>query len=415
MRQRIQFVACLLLCLPVATALAASPHFNGAGDAMTSAPVAPATTDKPTAAPTDPAKVEPAASGKEATAVTDTTAAKPPVSDKSAETGKTAPAAPVKKSGSWLSRLFRKREAAAPETFTEKKDGDLVNTEKRHKQIYDLLESADIHHFEPGPDIRWQVKSSNVMCRMSQQVPHYGFVEFRQGVAQPLEFAMYVDQIPGGSGVVQVSSEPARWQHFVKAKKLGVLELDTGDTAVTASAEWSRRLFMELEQGMQPVLRFWDAADASEDVEVYLSALEFRDSLDKFQTCLAQLLKYDFNQVKANVLHFNPDSSKMRKQTYAQLDEVLETAKVDKGVTEVNLEIYTSRDGLERYNFRLATRRAQAVRDYLIKHGIKEDIIFIKIHTQTKAQLAKLGYKDSDVYISLRRDKKKIATATKPH
>ena len=413
MRQAIHFVACLVLCLPVAGALAASPHFTGFGDANSDMPAdAPTTTVSPTPAVTNPAKAPPAAA-KAAPVVAATTPTQAAPSATQPDTSKSVEPAPVKPTGNWFSRFFRKRTPVATNEVTYKKDGELVNTEKRHKQIYDLLESADIHHFEPGADVRWQVKSSNVMCRMTQQLPHYGYVEFRQGVSQPLEFAMYVDQPPGGSGVVQVSSEPPHWQHFVKAKDLGKLELERSDTAVTASSEWSRRLFMELNQGMQPVLRFWDAADASEDVEVYLSALEFQSSLDKFQTCLGQLLKYDFKQVQLNVLHFNPDSSKMRKQTYAQLDEVIETTKADKGITEVNLEIYTQRDGLERYNFRLATRRAQAVRDYLIKHGIKEDIIFIKIHTQSKSQLAKLGYKDSDVYISLQRGKKKIADAMK--
>ena len=295
----------------------------------------------------------------------------------------------------------------AASEVTHKKDGELVNTEKRNKDIPDLLKTADLHHFEPGTDMRWHVQASNVMCRMGQQVPHYGYVEFRQGVVQPLEFAMYVDHPPGGSGMVQVSSEPPRWQHYVKTKELGVLELEATDTVVTASAAWSRRLFIELSEGMQPVLRFWDAADASEDLEVYLSAIQFQDSLDQFHQCLAKLVHYDFKQVQFNVLHFNPDSSMMRKQTYQQLDEVLETLRVDKGITEVNLEIYTQRDGLERYNFRLATRRAQGVRDYLIKHGVKEDIIFIKIHTKSKSEMAKLGYQASDVYLALQQGKKK--------
>jgi outer membrane protein OmpA-like peptidoglycan-associated protein len=245
------------------------------------------------------------------------------------------------------------------------------------------------------------------MCRLRQQLPSYGYVEFRQGVAQPLEFALYVDHPPAGSGIVQVSSEPPLWRHYTKTKDLGTLDLDEGDRAVTASATWARRLLIELSEGMQPVLHFWDAADASEDIEIFLSAIQFQKSLDQFYQCLGQLLKYDFKQVQLNVVHFNPDSSKMRKQAYQQLDEVLETAKLDKGISEINLEIYTYRDGLERYNFRLATRRAQGVRDYLLKHGIKEDRIFIKIYTKNKEQMHKLGYSDADVYIALQRKKQK--------
>jgi len=404
MRQRIHFVAGLLLFLQVAAAVAAPPRFNGSGDALSDTPATAASTvATPGPAATSPAKADPPLEDQ-ATA-TDTKQATPVQSDKQV-TG-TSETPQKKTSGHWFWNLFHKRATDTPRETTRKNAGDLVNTDKRHKEVYDLLQTADLHQFEPGIDAIWQVKSSNVMCRMSLQLPNYGYVEFRQGVAQPLEFAMYVDHPPAGSGRVQVSSEPPRWRHYVKTKDLGILELGNSDRAVTASAEWSRRLLMELSEGMQPVLRFWDAADASDDVEVFLSAIQFQASLNQFQHCLGQLLHYDFKQVQLNVLHFNPDSSKMHKQTYQQLDEVIGTTKTDKGIAAINLEIYTYRDGLERYNFRLATRRAQAVRDYLIKHGIKEDIIYIKIHTKSKSQMTKLGYKDSDVYIALQRDKQK--------
>jgi outer membrane protein OmpA-like peptidoglycan-associated protein len=402
MIQRILSVVGLLLSLTVSVAVAAPPHFNGSDDTQSTSSKSATPAASPTVA-TNPVKsdtpVTANATGAPATPAGETNGAK--------ESGDSQSVAPVpeKKSTSWLSRLFRKRTPVTPNVVTRKKDGDLVNTEKRHKDIPDLLDTADLHHFEPGADVRWQVQASNVMCRMRQVVPQYGYVEFRQGVAQPFEFALYVDHPPGGSGVVQVSSEPPHWQHFIKAKKLGALEMESNDTVFTASAEWSRRLFIELNEGMQPVFRFWDAADASEDVEVYLSAIQFKDSLDKFYQCIEQLVKYDLKQVQLNVLHFNPDSSKMRKQTYEQLGEVLETTKVDSSINGVNLEIYTQRDGLEHYNFRLATRRAQAIRDYLIKHGVKEDIIFIKIHTKSKSEMAKLGYQASDVYLALTHNK----------
>jgi outer membrane protein OmpA-like peptidoglycan-associated protein len=408
MRQRNHFVAGLLLSLPAATVMAAPPRFNGIGDVLSGEPVVSATAaTMPASATASATKADTPVAAKETKPIAEPTQAAPAKSDKPVDVSKKTETVPPKKSHSWLWRLFHKNSSVEKNEITRKKDGELVNTDTRHKEVYDLLQTADVHHFEPGYDGRWHVQASNVMCRMKQQLPSYGYVEFRQGVAQPLEFALYVDHPPAGSGIVQVSSNPPLWQHYVKAKDLGTLELDNSDRAVTASSAWSRRLLLELGEGMQPVLHFWDAADASEDIEVFLSAIQFQESLNLFQHCLGQLLHYDFKQVRFNVLHFNPDSSKMHKQTYQQLDEVLETTKADKGITAINLEIYTHRDGLERYNFRLATRRAQAVRDYLIKHGIKEDIVFIKIHTKNKSQMAKLGYKDSDVYIALQRDKKK--------
>lgn len=408
MISRHSLLAVFLTGLVSTTVLAAPPRFNGTDAVITSSETAAVNTAPATTAATATAVQPEATPAAPAADAMQTPAPSSTATAATTANGTDKPAAETpKKSGSWLANLFRKRDPTVPTTKTRKDSAELVNTERHHEESYELLRIADLHRFEPGYDEVWHVQASNVMCALTQQVPNYGRVEFREGVGQPLEFAMYVAHPPAGSGVVRVRSEPPRWQHHIQDKNLGTLELEDSERAITAPAQWSRRLMLELSEGMQPVFSFWDAADASDDIEIFLSAIRFREGLDLFHRCLGQLIRYDFKQVQLNVVHFHPDSSKLRKQTTDELDEILETLKVDKSITQVNLEIYTQRDGLERYNFRLATRRAQAVRDYLIKHGIKEDILYIKIHTKTKAQLTELGYKDSDVYISLQRDKQK--------
>ncbi|MBI1424539.1 MAG: OmpA family protein [Gammaproteobacteria bacterium] len=413
MRLRIQFFAGCLLCVHAAFVSAAPPRFNAIGDAMDSN-VGSVTTPEKVAAPAD---ATPQAATAAATAaapevpagVVDAKDTKAPPEEKAPAPPTTVsaePTKPAKKSESWFARLFGIKKK--PEKVVTHKPTDaLVNTDTRREEVYDLLKTADVHQIEPGYDGRWHVQASKVMCRMKQKLPGYGYVEFRQGVSQPLEFALFVDHPPAGNGLVEVSSEPPIWRHYVKTKELGKLTLDDSDRAVTASTDWSRRLLLELSEGMQPVLRFWDAADASEDMEIFLSAIAFQDSLTLFHQCLGQLLKYDFNEVKDSVVHFNPDSSKLRRESYQQLDELIGIAKTDKSIGDIELKIYTYRDGLERYNYRLATRRAQGVRDYLLKHGIAEEKIFIKIYTKNKAEMRKLGYSDADVYVALQRHKPK--------
>ena len=398
MKQRFPFVLGLI-CVPVAFAMAAPPRFNGTSDTLEDVQAGAASA---ASVPRDIAKPVKKLTPATKSAGKSTTTSH----NKTASNGSNPASVPQKKSKkSWWWRLFHKDKDKQSTEMTQKPDGELVNTDTRYKDVYDLSQTADMHRIEPGYNGRWRVRASKVMCRMQQQLPSYGYVEFRQGVDQPLEFALYVDNPPAGSGIVRVSAQPPLWQHYAKTKDLGRLDLDVSDRAVTASSVWSRRLILELSEGMQPVLRLWDAADASDDMEIFVSAIRFPESLEQFHHCLRQLLHYDVKRLQRNVLHFNPDSSKIRSQAYQQLNEILETAKADKGIKEFNLEIYTHREGLQRYNFRLATRRAQAVRDYLIKHGISEDRIFIKIYTKTKPQLAKLGYKDSDLYIALQRNK----------
>ena len=313
----------------------------------------------------------------------------------------TEPAPEKKKRQSWFSRLFGKKNSAEDKTY--KQPDELVNTKNRHMNPSESLGIADLHRYSPGLTEFWKVDASQSLCSMRQKINHYGHVEFRQGVGQPLEFALFVAHPPAGIGKAHVRTEPPEWQHYNKARDLGVIEVEPGERAVTASEEWSRRLFLEMSEGMRPVMRYWDAADGSDDMEIMLSALNFQESLDLFHRCVGQLLKYDYRSTKRTIVHFHEDSSKLRVKAQRQLDEVLEILNADDGVKQIDLELYTHSKGLVRYNFRLATRRARAVRDYLIKRGIDENKLLIKIHTKRSADLKKLGYNPTDVHIVLQR------------
>jgi len=409
---RFHVLAGVLLCLSTTAVLAVPPRFSDGSDGF-----AQSDTAAPALGPPLPAALPPSgkssenkkssAKGQAASAKPESKPAKAKPSKLASSTSSDVISLPGH-SHSWLWRLFHKHGDAAADRITIKHPGRLVNTSKRHRPLTDVLQTADLHQIEPGYDARWHVQSSREMCRMKQQLPSYGYVEFRQGVAQPLEFTLYVDNPPAGSGVVEVSANPPIWRHYVKARKLGRLELDDSQRAVIASSAWSRRLMLELEDGMQPVLHYWDAADASDDVQVFVSAIRFQQSLALFDKCLLQLLHYNYKSVKHTVLHFNPDSSRFHKRNYAKMDELLGIIKTDKGIREIDLGVYTVRDeGLQRYNFRLAVRRAQAVRDYLLKHGIDEDKVFIKIHTKSRTKMDKLGYSEADVYVTLERNKPK--------
>ena len=307
-----------------------------------------------------------------------------------------------KKRESLFERLFRRKPKKTQEN-THKHPDELVNTRDHHQSVTEKIGTANAHRYQPALNAFWKVDSSKVMCSMKQTIANYGHVEFRQGVGQPLEFALFVDRPPAGTGRAHLRIEPPQWQHFARPKDLGVIEMEPGERAVSASEEWSRRLFLDMSDGMQPVLRYWDAADGSDDIEVFLSALNFQNSLDLFNQCVGQLLRYDFKSAKRTVVHFHEDSSKLRAKAMRQLDEVLEILKEDSGIKQVDLELYTHSKGLVRYNFRLATRRARAVRDYFIKRGIDENKLLIKIHTKSRDTLNKLGYKPTDVHIVLQR------------
>jgi len=419
MYTRIVLITLMAAAFSVATSLsAAPPRFSGYGtphipkkkpDETTKAtekanePAADQTTKE--TQPTDNSKVE-YVDGK--IVVNEPATQANSTQSSSTETTATAaakPADPPKKREP-LFRLF-KRKPIVPKEKTIKQNEELVTTHEYHETKVEQLGVADLHRFSSGYREFWKVQSSTIMCSMKQNIPGYGHVEFRQGVGQPLEFALYVTYPPAGVGRAHIRTEPPEWRHFSRAKDLGVIEIEPGDLAVSTPPEWAQRLLLELSEGMQPVMRYWDAADATDEMEVLLSSLNFQESLDLFNRCLGQVLRYDFDAVKRTIVHFHADSSKLRASAGRQLDEILEMLNADPGIDEVNLELYTHSKGLVRYNFRLATRRARAVRDYFIERGIPEDKIIIKIHTHKKSKLDEMGYKQSDVHIALKRGKKK--------
>lgn len=342
------------------------------------------------------------------------TAAKPtpeavsiPSTAEAAEVTTTTPQTPAKvepkaeKRGFFWMFSRKKDEAIEP---VHKPGNALVPTEKYHKSTNEQLNSANLYEYRSGYQSYWQGDTSKVMCSIQQQIPNYGYVEFRQGVGQPLQFAMYVNHPPAGIGKARVRIQPPHWRHYEKENDLGIIELEAGKRAVSMQADWSNRLLLGLRDGMQPVIHYWDAADATADIEIMLSALNFQDSLNSFHKCLGQVLTYDVKDTERTILHFSEDSSKLRKQATDQLDEVLQILKNDPGVKLVELELYSTGEGLANYNFRLSTRRARAVRDYLMKHGIDEKRILIKIHTKTTSDLKKLGYSETDIHIVFKRE-----------
>lgn len=68
-------------------------------------------------------------------------------------------------------------------------------------------------------------------------------------------------------------------------------------------------------------------------------------------------------------VHFDFDKSTIRPDAVAVLDEAAETLKAEGGIAVI-VEGHTDRVGTDAYNQILSHRRADAVRQYLVKHGI---------------------------------------------
>ncbi len=73
-------------------------------------------------------------------------------------------------------------------------------------------------------------------------------------------------------------------------------------------------------------------------------------------------------------IHFDFNRYSIKKEYIPLLNQVVKTLKENPNV-RVRIEGYTDDIGSKAYNDRLALKRAQAVKDYLVKHGIEESRI----------------------------------------
>lgn len=71
-------------------------------------------------------------------------------------------------------------------------------------------------------------------------------------------------------------------------------------------------------------------------------------------------------------VHFDFDKSSLNSKTKAILKESVDTLKANPN-TKVRIAGYTSASGTAEYNQQLSERRAQAIKDYLISQGIKQN------------------------------------------
>ena len=76
-----------------------------------------------------------------------------------------------------------------------------------------------------------------------------------------------------------------------------------------------------------------------------------------------------------SVIHFEFDKAVIRPQSYPILDDVASVIKSNPGIKRVMIEGNTDSVGSDQYNMRLSERRANSVRDYLVKKGVNPSIL----------------------------------------
>ena len=235
------------------------------------------------------------------------------------------------------------------------------------------------HYEAPEAAVTWEATSGKQSCALEHRIPHYGLARFEQAAGHELSFSLNTQRQATREGdQARLRSLPSKWMLQQPALDLGAVTVHRGNTPVRLNAALSRRLLAELEKGMYPTFSYRDWADAQYLVSVALPGINIRSPLDQFQTCLAALPVYDFADFQDSLIHFGSAKSDLDADAKRRLDALIEYLKTDPAVSAIHIDGHTDDVGRFRANDKLGARRAGAIKDYLLAHGIAAQKIQLK-------------------------------------
>ena len=231
---------------------------------------------------------------------------------------------------------------------------------------------------------KWTVSSSPLLCALRHDIPLYGTASFSQQAGSGLGFSLHLQKKPLKSARARLSSVPPAWRHSGLEKDLGEAEFRTKNESLNFPEAMSRRLLVELSDGMFPTFTYADWIDGRDEVKVALSAVNVRSALGEFVECLGGLLPYDFGYVRSSKLYFRFNSDQLTQRAKLRLDELARYILADENVSQIRVGGHADSKGFRSYNKSLAQRRAESVREYLVAKGVTSRLFKIDSYGEEK-------------------------------
>ncbi|MGK3984478.1 OmpA family protein [Sorangium sp. So ce136] len=83
-------------------------------------------------------------------------------------------------------------------------------------------------------------------------------------------------------------------------------------------------------------------------------------------------------------IQFEHDKAAIRGESHSLLNEIVDTIKKHPHIKKIAIEGHASSDGADDHNLKLSDRRAKAVMEYLVQHGIAQGMLTAKGFGETK-------------------------------
>jgi len=233
---------------------------------------------------------------------------------------------------------------------------------------------ASYRHYEAKiENSMWSSSGNKLQCKLTHKVPGYGDAVFTSTASfhQNLLFELYpIRNTAFNEGKAVVKTIAPEWQANELPSVLGEVNVYKGKSPFYIKDKLPWKMLLALETGMTPAVYYDGWVDSADLVAVALSGVNFTQAYDEFNSCVSQLLPYDFDDIKTETVYFNYEKYYLTKETKESLDKIIEYVEVENNLDKIIITGHADAKGPARFNKWIAEARAISVRDYLREKGI---------------------------------------------
>lgn len=244
---------------------------------------------------------------------------------------------------------------------------------------------------------KWRTSGNRLECRLSQDIPGYGKATFRHHSLQPIEFRVSSTYAPRKASQALLFVSPPNWKRYANRSILGRVPLSTQKDSIVVPEDWAYRLSLELREGMEAVWSHSDFGDGKDIVTAKVLPILFEDAWRDFQLCSARLIDYGYSDVRFSAFYFAKKSMRLTHKERADLDRLAEYVSLDTDFQYIKINSHTDSRGVRGKNLAISKKRANMIKNYLVKKGVNSKRFLIvargekkpKYNNRTKSGRAK--------------------------
>jgi len=246
-------------------------------------------------------------------------------------------------------------------------------------------------------DAKWRTSGNRLECRLSQIIPGYGKATFKHRALQAMEFRVLVNYVPRKASQALLFVSPPNWKRYANRKILGRVPLNAQKNTLIVPEDWAYRMALELREGMEAAWTHTDWADGQDLVTAKVLPLRFESAWRDFVQCSAHLIDYGYDDIRFSTFYFSKKSLRLSAKEKAKLNKLAEYVSLDSDFRHIRINSHTDSRGIRRINLSISKKRANVVKNYLVKKGVNPKRFIIvatgekkpKYNNRTKSGRAK--------------------------